>query len=594
MTPRALHVFPRLNGMEPTAVPAVLLEGAWQDDSKQRWSLDEVLTSEFAWLDDEALALVQAWQPCNTALAAVAHYDTLALRYFLLKLLRLAAFFQRLGELGLASVREVFFHPISADDVPYAAVLEQIAQSRGWEWNCRPAPRASCDPPLRYQATRRMAAGANRWLDGAFDLFRFARGERGPVLLCGQPSLLDPVCEELCRRSVPVCWFWEDFAFRSWFRWRPQGVRQCNSHRHSRTLPLKSSPPLQRQPKECGDHRGSRLIWRGIDLEPAVTCWARQRCRQTYRNDAALQNDVTRQFDRMRPAAILLDEEVTPLKRVLLRAAQQIATPVAVIQHGAPFVKLASVPLLAERLFVWGEASRQQYEEWGVPRERIRITGSPKALAARRRFVPRRERAPATILLIATTSPRPERPEPVGLQFTRQSYRRMLQNAAAAVAALQNARLLVKLHPRERDSGFYREIFREFPGLEVEFIDRDCLHDLWPQCDAVLSCPSTGGWEAAYYGLPVVQLLPANAVGLPSAAACGMQGDAHTAEDIRRLLEKSLAAGDDIACRPERLFAATGAEAAGRIADELTQLVADAAMPSRARSSRTISAGGVR
>ncbi|HJT35733.1 MAG TPA: hypothetical protein VJ783_27135, partial [Pirellulales bacterium] len=84
----------------PTDEPALLLEGSWPDEERgrDRWSLDDAIDSRFAWIDrwaaKHAERLAQRYPSAgNDDRPTLAYLNELALRYFLVKLLRVVAFF---------------------------------------------------------------------------------------------------------------------------------------------------------------------------------------------------------------------------------------------------------------------------------------------------------------------------------------------------------------------------------------------------------------------------------------------------------------------------------------------------------------------
>src|SRR5438105_3743009 len=97
---------------------ALLLEGSWpRGESALRRSLDEIIDARHAWIDDEASRLSD--QLAQAALAdrnvessarpGPAYLHELKLRYYLVKLLRVIAFFEEVppsdGEIELVAAR---------------------------------------------------------------------------------------------------------------------------------------------------------------------------------------------------------------------------------------------------------------------------------------------------------------------------------------------------------------------------------------------------------------------------------------------------------------------------------------------------------
>jgi hypothetical protein len=260
-----------------------------------------------------------------------------------------------------------------------------------------------------------------------------------------------------------------------------------------------------------------------------------------------------------RPTAVVLDEDATPLARIVVWAARQQGATSYVVQHGAPRVRFGFAPLAADRFLAWGESSAAQLSDWNVPREQVLLTGSTQCLPQVRRAHHKRDEI-KQILLFATMPPCDARPDAVEYHLTTRAHNECLRMAFSAVQRLSRALLLIKLHPRCADAMPIERLAAEFPDLKCRIV-RGTPQRWLRQADVVLNCCSSAGIEAAHCGLPVIELLPAGGRRF-SCAAWGLFGAASGVEELAALLEAALTADAPLKPSTRHVFLRTGAAAA--------------------------------
>jgi hypothetical protein len=135
--------------------------------------------------------------------------------------------------------------------------------------------------------------------------------------------------------------------------------------------------------------------------------------------------------------------------------------------------------------------------------------------------------------------------------------------------------LLIKLHPRCRDEGVCRDVVREFPRLHWRIVRRGGMTTWLQRARCVINCTSSAGVEAARLGVPVIELVPRGASDLLPAREWGGCATARDADELESLLRRALV-GDLLAppAGSQDVFASVGKEAAGRMVDDLTEIVA--------------------
>lgn len=533
------------------AGPALLLEGDWPGEHarQQHWSLDESIDDRHRWIDRAAAELAERLgafpsarrsEPAGrteneTGEITFAYLNALALRYYFVKLLRVVAFFDQVRRPAASEV--VRLHLAHGRDDDYADLFCELAKARGFvlELAQRETEVKAGHVSEPRQAWRRWAARAAGWLPAAKSVNNDER-----VVLCGNPRLLDPVCEALVARGCRVWWLYERFAARSWRRWRRLGVGQLvcevagdRPYRYSDGGPL------------CD------LTVRGVDLAPPVERWLS--C-QAAKHGAAQSRRVAQideHFRTVQPTGLVLDEDATPFKRAAVALARCYEARSLVVQHGAPCGPFGFAPQAADQICVWGDSSKEQLLHWGAAPQRVCVTGWPHAedqRPLRSAKTLRRPSATKQILLLATMPPDDGRPDTVSFHLTRQTHEQMLDIACSAVARLPRAKLTIKLHPRSSNDAAFRQALARHPKLRAEIVRSRHLNRLIARSDCVLSCASTSGIEAALAGAPVIQLLPAGSGDILAADRWGLLGSARDQVELDGLLNQALARGW---CSPE-------------------------------------------
>ncbi|MEZ6069146.1 MAG: UDP-N-acetylglucosamine 2-epimerase [Pirellulales bacterium] len=576
--------------------PRLLLEGSWPQCgtgiSAPLLAVDELIDARFGWIDKAAAELAERIAGCplvgasandtlsnNTpgnpaAPVTFAWLNVLRLRYLLVKLLRVVATFELQDPRSGGSVR---LHAETGRDDVYVELLRSVCRHHGLELlteSYRNTAARTPDKAPENGAVRQSAGVLANWLDR----LRGTAPGAPHVVLVGDQAVLGSVCAESLRRGLRTWWLYDRFCASAWKRWNAAGAGQLNlnstrGYREGLELHAPTAP-------WCAG---------GVDLTSAVQRWLREQAAATSGPGEAttaarqtrLIEQIDRQFERVRPTHVVLDEDATPLARAAIAVARRHGATTSVVQHGAPVVRFGFAPSIAERAFVWGESSRQRLIDWGLAPESVHVTGSPKhdrrshravvATAAQRR----RE-----ILLLATVPPRDDRPDAVTFHLTTATYTEMLRSACAAVAGLKTHEgdgyeLVIRPHPRDARASLIDEVAAGTAGLRYR-IERDVpLDEAVAAAAVVLSCASSAGVEAAWLGAPVVQLMPAGSADALVAHEWGMLGTARSLAQLRPLLDEALSTAGNSetvssgAAERDRVFAVGAEPAACRIVDLL-------------------------
>jgi hypothetical protein len=145
-------------------------------------------------------------------------------------------------------------------------------------------------------------------------------------------------------RRCRVWWLYDRFAVRSWLRWRPSGVGLlvCES---SAADENRLAPDL---PQE--------LACRGVNLAMPVARWLAERMAAHGPRQTRLVERIDAHFRRVRPHALVLDQDGTPMARAAAALARRHGAASWVVQHGAPVCRFGFAPLAADRIVAWGRA----------------------------------------------------------------------------------------------------------------------------------------------------------------------------------------------------------------------------------------------
>lgn len=513
----------------------LLLEGAWCDDSNDAddaCSLDALIDARHDWIDAAASSLTEQCltDECRDGRSADSFLfvNALRLRYAMVKWLRVLAW-RRLAP--AKDIKHLTLHlSTSKDDEEYVTLWNSVARAEGVPLQIRrhdigdSQPGFELPPNAPWRRTLASVA-ANRVKPPSIE-------DRSPrVLFCGNPTLLGPPADELQQRRAPIAWLFDRFAVRPWLRWGVRGaaILTCDS------VPDNVSLAEYREV--------SPLEFDGVDLAPTVAAW---RAIWSSRLAAAQQwqrRQVARHLATFRPTNVIVDEDATPLPRIVLAEARGVGAASTVIQHGACGIRFGFTPLLADRIVVNNDGSRRQLERWGVAPQRIVDAGSTRqrrfTFDVQRAVARRRKGSGRTFLLICTTPPRDDRPDAVTYHLTSQTHEDMLMRAFIVAAEAGDATLVVRPHPRTTGDAVISQLRRRFPALKVRVSNRrERLAKLAGAADVILSCASSAGIEIAQAGRPVIQLLPAGSGEILPADWYGLVGSARTLDELRDLLRR--------------------------------------------------------
>jgi UDP-N-acetylglucosamine 2-epimerase len=85
-----------------------------------------------------------------------------------------------------------------------------------------------------------------------------------------------------------------------------------------------------------------------------------------------------RLFKTYKIKSLLVDEDRTIYKNLLVQVSGLYQCKSYVNCHGEPYAKIGSIPLAADYIFVWGKSQKTLLANWGISNDRILISGNTK------------------------------------------------------------------------------------------------------------------------------------------------------------------------------------------------------------------------
>ncbi len=250
---------------------------------------------------------------------------------------------------------------------------------------------------------------------------------------------------------------------------------------------------------------------------------------------------------------ILVDEDVCEFNRTLVTVAGAMSIPSVVIQHGAPFQinPTGYAPVSATRIAAWGRYSQDLLRSWGVPQEKICLTGVPRydsfqpdAQGAAKKEVAEKTGASGQgpLILYACDPPHREgREDYVGIPSSQREEEEHLKHFLDGLGEVPEVVGIVKLHPKDADQGWAERIVRSHPvSVRVAVLRLFSTPALLRACDVFVTMYSTVAIEAMLLGKPVVTI---NCTGQPDIQPHAQLGAAlpvRAAGELGRVLRQIL------------------------------------------------------
>lgn len=210
------------------------------------------------------------------------------------------------------------------------------------------------------------------------------------------------------------------------------------------------------------------------------------------------------------------EEDVCVFNKVLFEVARQKQIRSVVVQHGAVGLPIGFVPLSASYFAAWGEFSKNRLVAWGVPENRVVVTGNPAYDKLREDTLKPRTAELAARYGIDMTKPAllvamfPFRdysstdfPE---VCFSRESYVESLKEIINGLKAFHQYQVVLKLHPRDSGLKKCERILQESGESHMTLVQEGNIAEWAPLCRAAVSFFSSSVIDLIASRTPLIML----------------------------------------------------------------------------------------
>lgn len=216
---------------------------------------------------------------------------------------------------------------------------------------------------------------------------------------------------------------------------------------------------------------------------------------------------------------VVVNEDVCDFNRTLVVTARNLGIPSVVLQHGVAMKKIGFYPVVADRFACWGSYHRNRLLEWGIPQEKIVLTGCPRyeewpesrgSNSKRLDFCRNYGLDPEKkIVVYVNTILREEwKVYDLNLRVTSWQMKEHIEGVVRAMKEIPDHQLVIKLHPRDRHRRLVEDILNSLnikSGVTLlQFCNTRRLLEI---ADVVIDPARSGmSLEALALGRPLVRL----------------------------------------------------------------------------------------
>ena len=195
---------------------------------------------------------------------------------------------------------------------------------------------------------------------------------------------------------------------------------------------------------------------------------------------------------------LVLNTDVHKLSRIMTLLARNSGIPSFVLQHGATIGKFGYLPILATKIFLWGQESYQWLKNNKQAENKLVITGSPRMDSYRYDFINKKENFSNIKKILIVMAP-------IGYKESKQ-FLEMILKSILMNSSIQDIELTIKLHPSSNDYKDLPETVFGLTNLDFRIFKNEPLSELIKETDCVISTKSTAGMEALIFNKPLIQI----------------------------------------------------------------------------------------
>jgi hypothetical protein len=204
-------------------------------------------------------------------------------------------------------------------------------------------------------------------------------------------------------------------------------------------------------------------------------------------------------FGHEKPIGILADHDKHALNSSLILAANKWGIPTYTLVHGSTKPIDFYVPIVAKKVFCWGEVQKNQFIDAGTENSKIIVTGNQK-LNREYPFDKNQIRFKYGILN--------NRKNITILSNPIDSYQKINFVSDILKTCYYNFNVLLRIHPSEEKKD-YEQIRYEYPNLICLDNTNQTLEETLACSDLVICHNSTAGFEAITKNIPLIIFNPA-------------------------------------------------------------------------------------
>lgn len=214
----------------------------------------------------------------------------------------------------------------------------------------------------------------------------------------------------------------------------------------------------------------------------------RRQIPQLCREIVALSNLLTK----LAPKAILLASDAHRIERIIVQVAKKQEVATYVVQHGAPIWRYGYVPVVADKMLVWGEDAFNWFVKHGVPSEKLVIVGNPRFDKLAVINLEKKRVAKMKLFLL---------PNPIDRDLTS----KMISSFISAVR-FHDGPAIIKLHPSETDIDWFRDQIPEHLKSKIQISTLPLAEVGISMGDVAVVGNSTAGVDVVLLGGTIVNV----------------------------------------------------------------------------------------
>lgn len=410
-------------------------------------------------------------------------------------------------------VREFAFFPQEQANSLCESMIRKTLFACGGYWTRQELKRTPRLRSCQFTALLKDAAAAVSGL--FFQLYQNLRGSRSgsAVLISSSLAHIKPVIQAVqTNTALRIDYLREVFAPRQAFQMMKEGILFRSLPQSFSVRSKEATTPFSEIIADAWGYEE----FESVDIVQA----SRQRLNflitRYFPQIAGLVDAVHAFLDTHVYKGLAGEEDVCVFNKVLFEVAAQKGIQSVVVQHGAVGLPIGFVPLSASFFAAWGDFSKDRLLAWGVPKDRVVVTGNPAydwllhaslesrtaELASRYHIDPAR---PAVLVAMFpfrdySSTDFPE------VSFSRESYLESLKEIIKGLKPFQHYQIILKLHPRDSGAKKCEEIIKASGCGNIVLVQEGRILEWAPLCRAAVSFFSSSVMDLIASRTPLVML----------------------------------------------------------------------------------------